>query len=235
MGWVRLEDSFYDHPKIARVSPSAVALWIMSIAWCNQHLTDGVIPVLAVNHLARYPRRSQVIDQLLNARLWCLSPDGESFIVHDYLEYQFSREQVYAQREMTRKRVANLRAKRESNGVTRSGPETSNGVTSRRGKGARTGVTDEGVTPPQPNPRGTPAGGTPPYPPGGPAAGDPAGRRRPGRTDAISEPNGAVTAALDAQRDRDRQAAADCPRCDEYGWIDDAGGARRCDHQPVRV
>lgn len=45
MGWVRIDDSFYDHPKFVNLTMESVGLWVSLLAWSNRNLTDGVVPV----------------------------------------------------------------------------------------------------------------------------------------------------------------------------------------------
>lgn len=47
MPWGRLDDSFYDHPKLDDLGSSRLAgagLWAIAISWCNRRLTDGLVP-----------------------------------------------------------------------------------------------------------------------------------------------------------------------------------------------
>ena len=44
MPWVRIDDGYADHPKMAAVGPLGQALWLAGLAYCNRYLTDGFIP-----------------------------------------------------------------------------------------------------------------------------------------------------------------------------------------------
>lgn len=44
VGWVRIDDSFYDHPKFVNLSMESVGLWVSLLAWSNRNLTDGQVP-----------------------------------------------------------------------------------------------------------------------------------------------------------------------------------------------
>jgi hypothetical protein len=44
MTWVRIDDRFNEHPKLARVGPLGQALWLVGLAYSNRNLTDGFIP-----------------------------------------------------------------------------------------------------------------------------------------------------------------------------------------------
>ena len=44
MTWVRIDDRFNEHPKLAAVGPVGWGIWIAGLAYCNRNLTDGFIP-----------------------------------------------------------------------------------------------------------------------------------------------------------------------------------------------
>jgi hypothetical protein len=44
MTWVRIDDHFDEHPKLAAVGPVGWGVWLAGIAYCNRNLTDGFIP-----------------------------------------------------------------------------------------------------------------------------------------------------------------------------------------------
>ncbi len=43
MAWVRLDDKFPQHPKVAGLSHAGFRRFIVLLCWCNQYETDGVI------------------------------------------------------------------------------------------------------------------------------------------------------------------------------------------------
>jgi hypothetical protein len=100
--WFRLEDSFYDNPKVLRAGNAAVGLWVRCATWSAQHLTDGRIPLEVVRQRAR----SGDAGRLERAGLWTLV-DGE-YLIADWLEYQPSALEVKQRRaaDRERKRVA---------------------------------------------------------------------------------------------------------------------------------
>jgi len=119
MAWVRIDDDFLDHPKMAAVGPVGWGVWLASIAWCNRELTDGFLPAavadalggrtrvwlddtphqLVVRHGAEEtPLDADFVAELLvKAGLWERVPGG--YRIHDYLDYQPSREEVTRRRE----------------------------------------------------------------------------------------------------------------------------------------
>jgi hypothetical protein len=44
MPWVRVDDHFNEHPKMAAVGPVGWGVWLAGLAYCNRNLTDGFIP-----------------------------------------------------------------------------------------------------------------------------------------------------------------------------------------------
>ena len=101
MAWVKVDDSFYDHPKFLTLPPGAVGLWITGLAWSNRNLSDGLVPFAALTRLG-YDR--ETAEHLEHVGLWELGPDG--WIIHDYLSFQPSADDVRHRAE----RIATVRA-----------------------------------------------------------------------------------------------------------------------------
>lgn len=128
MSWAKLDDSFYDHPKVRPLSIPAAYLWLCSIAYCARHLTDGVIKDEAAELLISVRKAgcsyASMRDELIDAKLWY--PAGEDGVyIHDYLAYNPPRMKVLAERSaavdrMKKKRSGNVRAnKSRSSGEVR--------------------------------------------------------------------------------------------------------------------
>lgn len=112
MPWVRIDENALDHPKIGGLPDGAFRLWVQGLAYCQKFLTDGFISDLAVSGLQAFsPKRKAA---LITAALW----DGvEAGIhVHDFLDWNDSREHVTAARKFAKDRMKKLREKR-SHGV----------------------------------------------------------------------------------------------------------------------
>lgn len=128
MTWVKLDDQFPDHPKIAKVGPLGGWLQVCGLAYCNRHLTDGFIPTEVAHRLANFsgigvetggvpglvavgydPDCESVAESLCAVKMWKKVRGG--YRIHDYEKYQPSREEVLAEREKTRQRVKNFRAR----------------------------------------------------------------------------------------------------------------------------
>jgi hypothetical protein len=102
MAWVRLDDTFPEHPKLVQAGPTAGWLWLVGLAYCARYLTDGRIPAATVPRLARDTiatrTRQRCVKTLVKVGLWERDTNGDIH-VHDYLEYQPSRAEVLQMRQ----------------------------------------------------------------------------------------------------------------------------------------
>lgn len=120
MPWVRVDDHFSEHPKLAAAGPLAWALWFAGLAYCNRNLTDGFIPWAVADRLVSWdfldsegPVRvyiggldsvseegavtsAYVVMLLEDAGLWDRVPSG--YQVHDFDHYQPTRAVITAER-----------------------------------------------------------------------------------------------------------------------------------------
>lgn len=107
MTFLALDDQFPDHRKVAGLSDAAFRLHVAGLAYCARHLTDGHIPGEEIPRLVRRFRKTAP-SELVDAGLWM--PALNDYVVHDYLQWNPSREQVLARREKATKRKAAWRA-----------------------------------------------------------------------------------------------------------------------------
>lgn len=114
MTWVKIDDGFYQHPKLVRAGPVGMALQIAALCYCNRNLTDGYLPEEAVPLLIA--GGMEVVPKMLELGLWGEVVGG--YRVHDYLEYQPSREQVEAARKANAERVRRWRNGSSNGDVT---------------------------------------------------------------------------------------------------------------------
>jgi len=123
MGWVKLDDAFGEHPKIARISDTALALWVTGLAYCNRNLTDGFIPNTVGLGQLRYCEGNAIpgIRELESVGLWI--PVKGGWQVHDYADFQPSREAVLAEREAARGRMQRRRSGEQPGDVRANDPE----------------------------------------------------------------------------------------------------------------
>lgn len=97
MPWGRVDDQHYRHEKVAELHDDlrkgCVALFWLSISWCNDRLTDGRVPPGTVRILGGDEAEAE---ELVRVGLW--EKDGRGYRVHDYLDFNKSRVQVQEER-----------------------------------------------------------------------------------------------------------------------------------------
>jgi hypothetical protein len=94
MTWARLEDTFAEHPKIAGLSDSAFRLHVTAICYAARFNTDGELSPSAVRVIRGQARQ---IGQLVDAGVWD-DAGGGTYVIHDFLEYNPSREETEGRR-----------------------------------------------------------------------------------------------------------------------------------------
>jgi hypothetical protein len=160
--WVRVDDGFPEHPKIARVGAFGAWLQVQALAYSNRNLTDGFVPSNEVKKLVvsgtevldrdgkvwtlsfSYGRQRRGIaemgwaERMMSAGLWESAPGG--IWVHDFLSYQPARVQVEAERAANRERQKrHLERAREKNPNNNEANPNTNGVPN----GVTNGVTND--------------------------------------------------------------------------------------------
>lgn len=101
MAWVRLDDTFPEHPKVQTLPAEAFVLYITSLCYANRNLTDGYLPAVAVQQMGRL-KHKRLAQTLVMAGLWEVVRGG--YRIHDYLHFQPTREVVLKKRERDRVR-----------------------------------------------------------------------------------------------------------------------------------
>jgi hypothetical protein len=122
--WIKFDDHFDEHPKIAALSDSAFSLWVTSIAYSNRNLTDGFIPSMVGLGKLRFcdGNTIQPIRELEAAGLWESCEGG--WRIHDYSDFQPSKAQVLAERENNRIRQGRFRGRNAVTNAVDNGPVT---------------------------------------------------------------------------------------------------------------
>lgn len=100
MPYLNLDDNFADHPKVDALSDGAFRLHVAGLLYASKHTTDGYIPANRVPRLIRTYKARYLAD-LMEATLW--RPADAGYTIHDYLDWNRSREQIEADRERLRK------------------------------------------------------------------------------------------------------------------------------------
>jgi len=122
MTWVKIDDQFSDHPKLrawGSYSPLMTALQVRALCYASRFLTNGklprsVVPLFTADFeaiqvqtgetefvtLADHASEVDWASLMVKAGLW--EPDREGWVIHDYLTYNLSRDEVLARREQQR-------------------------------------------------------------------------------------------------------------------------------------
>jgi hypothetical protein len=134
MPWVRFDDQYPIHRKVAALSDPAYRLHSASIPWSNRNLMDGWIPTGDLDQVCAQVRKpATFVLELVRRGLFheaghnCPSTacpaDGthaDGWVIHDYWNYQPSRAKVVQQRRAKAERQARWLAKRI--GASSTGP-----------------------------------------------------------------------------------------------------------------
>jgi hypothetical protein len=101
MAWVRIDDDLFSHPKILRAwwtDKASIGLWPQGLSWAGRQLTDGYVSAEFVRGLLPNRReRDRATGALVDAALWV--PNGSGWEIHDWSDYNASREQTLARRD----------------------------------------------------------------------------------------------------------------------------------------
>lgn len=143
MTWVKLDDRFPSHRKVALLSDRSFRLYVSALCWSSENLTEGRILARELSVVARVRGVKAAARELEEAGLWDRVDGG--WEIHDYSEYQRDREQVLSERAANAARQKAWRerekAKKEaernaaSNGVSNAVMDEASGAESESKKG----------------------------------------------------------------------------------------------------
>lgn len=102
MSWLRLDDRFPNHEKIAALSDVAFRAHVEGLAFCAEQLTDGIIPRRKAEKIANGCMAELTAKPAHGQPLW--SAKGDGYEIHDYLVYNPTREKAVADRAEASKR-----------------------------------------------------------------------------------------------------------------------------------
>jgi hypothetical protein len=113
LAWIRLSDNYIDNPKISALNDGAFRLWHEGMAYARRHQTDGLIPFAAMRKFGAYTtsREKQLAAPYTEGAnpLWLLIPKT-GYRVHDYLDWNPSREEENEKREEAKARMRDKRS-----------------------------------------------------------------------------------------------------------------------------
>lgn len=110
MAWVKFDDGYADHRKIAGLTDAAFRLHTAGILHCGKHLTDGLIEADEIPRLVRKYRKA-ALAELTDKALWIPVMDSAAYVIHDYLQWNDPAEKVIARRDAAVKRKADWLAR----------------------------------------------------------------------------------------------------------------------------
>lgn len=112
MVWAKFDDQYPHHPKLSRAADlSALGFDVAGVCYSNRHLTDGFIAdhdLPFVYPPLRNPKR--LADKLVDVERWERDDEAGGYRIHDFHEYNPTREEVEADRAAARERMARNRA-----------------------------------------------------------------------------------------------------------------------------
>lgn len=111
MTWVKIDDTFPNHPKIIGLSDKAFRIHISGLCYSGTYLTDGFVPMTIAARLAE--EDMSFIAELSQADLWRATSTNNGFQIHDYLAHQTSKVQVEEKRQTVRERQKRYRERQK--------------------------------------------------------------------------------------------------------------------------
>lgn len=105
MAWARLDDQLDDHDKFLQLSSAAIGQWTLALTYASRKMSDGFISTARakLQIVGRGEDYDAITGELVTAGLWDVVEGG--FQIHDYLDYNPSREQIERGIEQTRERL----------------------------------------------------------------------------------------------------------------------------------
>lgn len=127
MPWLRVDDRMYTNRKVMAASSDGKLLWLWAMDYSADQLTDGILRPHEVQMLGAMLGLTDwrgIADGLIELGLF--ERQGDNYIIHDYLKYNPTKEQVIADREANATRQAEFQAKKRREQAT--GNEDTNAV-----------------------------------------------------------------------------------------------------------
>lgn len=83
MPWLKIDDSFFEHPKVTVLSDRAFRVHIGALCYAARYQTDGVVPPA---WMTRNFASKRVLEELTRSGVWEATATGE-FLIHDFTDY----------------------------------------------------------------------------------------------------------------------------------------------------
>lgn len=108
MPWFKVDDSFYDHPKVFDAPDCVVALWTRAGSWSARNLTDGFVPAKLPARFCDDPKAA--VRELINRGLWKRTKGGYQF-------HQWDADGNGTPRNPTRSELTAMKSRQSSGGA----------------------------------------------------------------------------------------------------------------------
>lgn len=168
MPWVRLDDRFPSHRKVALLSDRAFRLHVSALCWASENLTEGKILDSELRVIAHVRGMKAAAKELEERKLWDRVDDG--WVIHDFLVYNPDRAKVQSEREANAARQQAFRDRKKAEKEAKAAAEKAAKTPPRNAVTTHvTNAVNNGTPCPGPSPTGTSFGST------GAAGGEPAG------------------------------------------------------------
>lgn len=101
MAHFRISDDIEDHPQFMDLSDRAFRVWVYAEAWCQRHLTDGLIPARMAVELRR--SSTKIVSEIVASGLFVV--ECESYRLVGFLKHNDSRDLVSKRRAQKKERI----------------------------------------------------------------------------------------------------------------------------------
>lgn len=113
MTWLKLDDKFARHRKVAPLSDAAFRLHVTALLHCAEQLTDGEITNADLKVMPSLPtgrRLVAALQELVDGGLWVVVDGG--WALHDFADWNPSSAAIKAKQAAARERMQELRSRR---------------------------------------------------------------------------------------------------------------------------
>ncbi|WP_328313130.1 hypothetical protein OG432_24625 [Streptomyces sp. NBC_00442] len=122
MTWVRLDDRFPSHRKVALLSDRAFRLYISALCWASENLTEGLVRDEELRVIAHVRGLKAAAAELEDRQLWDRVDGG--WQIHDFLVYNPDRARVQAERAANAARQKAFRERKRAERDAKHTPES---------------------------------------------------------------------------------------------------------------
>lgn len=124
MTWLRLDDGFAHHKKVAPLTDRAFRLHVTAMLHCADQLTDGFVGDAIPECLTKAPQGKSLvaaIKELVDIGLW--EPVDGGWLIHDFADWNPSSDSVRTKRAAACERMKRARSQNVRANTSRSSPE----------------------------------------------------------------------------------------------------------------